>query len=160
MMRARLAWLAAAVVLVSLPLLAACAGSSPIGECRVERVLDGDTIAVSCLPENVRLLLIDTPEVAHGGSRAECYGPEASAYLRSRLPPGTVVRLQAGVVDRDRYGRYLRYAWLGDELVNETLVAKGYARRYVAAEDRTYLVEIARAEDAARRAHLGLWGAC
>lgn len=128
--------------------------------CIVQRVADGDTITVSgCMESRVRLLLVDAPEVGHGGE-AECYGVEAQSYLRSRLPVGAVVRMERGVLDRDRYDRALRYVWLGDELLNETLVREGYAVRYRDAEDTTYRPLIAAAEDEARETRRGLWSAC
>ena len=112
----------------------------------------------------MRLLLVDTPEVAQPRASpptpAECFGPEAKAYVERRLPEGTRVRLESGVRDIDQFGRYLRYIWLGDELLNETLVREGYAVRYRAAEDRTYEQRIAAAEAEAERARRGLWGAC
>jgi micrococcal nuclease len=135
--------------------------------CTVEHVSDGDTIRVSGCPESsVRLLLVDAPEVAHPArgtqpaADAECFGPEAAAYLASRLAPGTAVRLERGVLDADQFGRALRYAWIGDELINETLIREGYAVRYRAAEDRTHLARIMAAEDAAKSARRGLWAGC
>jgi micrococcal nuclease len=156
-----------AALLLSVLALAACEpgavdlpATTDAAGCRIERVYDGDTITVSCLDANVRLLLIDAPEVESGTSPAGCYGVEARDYLRSRLTRGTPVTLEAGVVDRDRYGRYLRYVWLGDELVNETLVRDGFAVRYTAAEDTRHRDRIAAAERAARASGLGLWSAC
>lgn len=156
------------VALLALALAAAgCEDGATAGEdgCAVTSVVDGDTIHVDCLERSVRLLLIDTPEIAHEGGSGdeglgECYGNEATAYVASRLPKGARVRLQAGVRDRDQYGRYLRYVWLGDELLNETLVREGYALRYRDAEDTTYRRRIEAAEDEARAARRGLWGAC
>jgi endonuclease YncB( thermonuclease family) len=154
----------AAATLVALS--AACidrAGPLGAGECRVERVVDGDTLHVRDCPEadaSIRLLLVDTPEVARGAENGECYGEEASEYMEERLRPGTVVRLEGGVRDRDFFDRYLRYLWLGDELLNETLVREGYGRRYRDAEDRTHEARIVAAEDEARAAGRGLWGAC
>jgi len=129
-------------------------------ECRVERVSDGDTIRVSCLDESVRLLLVDAPEIAHDGNPPDCFGDEAAGYLRERLPLGTIVELERGVLDRDRFGRYLRYIWLGGELINESLVAEGYAVRYRDAEDTTYRDRVTAAEARARERGLGLWSAC
>jgi len=68
--------------------------------------------------------------------------------------------MERGVLDRDRYDRALRYVWLGDELLNETLVREGYAARYRDAEDTTYRPLIAAAEDEARETRRGLWSAC
>ncbi|MGD9935230.1 MAG: thermonuclease family protein [Dehalococcoidia bacterium] len=145
--------------------VAGCREASPVYPaetgCIVQRVADGDTITVSgCMESRVRLLLVDAPEVAGGGSEAECYGEEAQAYLRSRLPVGSTVRMERGVLDRDRYDRALRYVWLGNELLNETLVQQGFAVRYRDAEDTTFRDRIAAAEAEARAAGRGLWNAC
>jgi micrococcal nuclease len=145
---------------------AACEPQAPVFEtaggdkCRVQHVSDGDSIRVSCLDQAVRLLLVDAPEVARDGNPAECFGEESAAFLRTRLPEGTVVVLERGVVDRDQFGRYLRYAWAGTELINETLVREGFATRFRDAEDTTYRDRIAAAEAAARAERLGLWSAC
>jgi micrococcal nuclease len=152
-------------LLAASALLAACDETAPQptsadGDCRVERVTDGDTIRVTCLDESIRFLLVAAPEVANNGEPAECYGDEARDYLRERLPEGTVVTLEAGVEDTDQYGRFLRYVFLGEELINETLVRQGYAVRYRDAEDTTYRDEIAQAEDDAREEGIGLWAAC
>ena len=143
-------------------LAAACDDGTSAGapDCRVESVVDGDTVYVDCLEERVRLLLIDTPEMAGNGAQGECYGAEAAAYVDERLPRGTAVRLESGRRDNDQYGRPLRYVFIGDELLNETLVREGYARRYRDAEDRTYEDRIIAAEEAARREGRGLWSAC
>lgn len=160
----------AAFVLLPL-LLCACRGDPitlppPRAGCVVEHVSDGDTIRVSGCPETVvRLLLVDAPEIGHGnvaagGNAAECFGEESAAYVRGRLPAGTVVTLQAGVRDTDQFGRALRYVFLGEELLNETIVREGFATRFRGAEDRTFEARVARAEDEARSARRGLWAAC
>lgn len=129
--------------------------------CIVKHVTDGDTIAVTgCMDARIRLLLVDAPEVDSGSTPGECFGEESRAYLQSRLPPGTEVWLERGVLDRDRFDRPLRYVWLGDELINESLVAGGYAVRYRDAEDDTYRDRVAAAETRAKEAGLGLWSAC
>src|SRR3972149_871567 len=68
-----------------------------------------------------RLTGIDPPGVDGG---AECYGAEASAYVKSLLA-GRGVMLEKDVSNTDMYGRLLRYLWAdldpnrpGLELVN------------------------------------------
>ena len=119
-----------------------------------ERIADGRQLASG------RLLLVAAPEIAHDGEPAECFGDEAHDYLRGRLPEGTPVRLQAGVEDTDGFGRPLRYAFLGDELLNETIVREGYAERYRDSPDTTYRAQIIAAEQDARANNRGLWSAC
>jgi micrococcal nuclease len=135
---------------------------------RVERVVDGDTVVarVDGTRTRVRLLGIDTPETVKEGAPVECYGPEASARTKALLPEGVRVTLQtdrnAGV--RDDFGRVLAYVTPeGAPLsVNESLLRDGYARLYVYDRARpfTRVSAFRRAQDAARRADLGLWSAC
>jgi micrococcal nuclease len=128
--------------------------------CYVESVVDADTIHADCFEESVRLLLVDAPEIARDGQPGECFGAEAAGYLRTRLPEGTRVRFEAGILDTDRFGRHLRYIWLGHELLNDTLVREGWATRYRAAEDTTHQARIIEAENEARVNARGLWSAC
>ena len=65
-------------------------------EAIVLRVVDGDTIVVDLgdgEKTKVRLIGVDTPETVHPRKPVECYGPEASAFLKQLLPPGSTVFL-------------------------------------------------------------------
>jgi micrococcal nuclease len=153
----------AALIAVAMGLaLTACEpqASPPVGGlCYVTRVVDGDTAWFDCLDQRVRFIGVDAPEVGTSGGRAECFGDEATAYVEQRLS-GVGVRLEAGVRDRDQYGRPLRYLWLGTELLNETLVREGFARVYRASDDRRYHDRLLAAEAEARAEGRGLWSAC
>ncbi len=93
---------------------------------RVQRVVDGDTVRLAGLG-SVRLIGVNTPEVY---GHVQCFGPEASAFAKSVLPPGTRVRYQVGREARDRYGRLLAYVWLEDgRLFNGILVERGGTSR-------------------------------
>ena len=133
------------------------------GPATILRVIDGDTLDVR-VPggevKRVRLVHVDAPE---DGARRECYGPEATAFVRELLPPRTLVRLERDYTDRGPHGRLLRYVRLPDgELLSVRLAAAGMAeyRLYRPATDTRHadLVEAAEAE--ARSAGAGLWGAC
>jgi micrococcal nuclease len=128
----------------------------------VVRVTDGDTIVVAIggREENVRLLGIDTPEVHTDDGAPECFGPDASAFTASLLPAGTTVRLERDVVGRDDYGRLLAYVYAGDVLVNEVIVARGYATPLSIEPNTTFARRFADAARAAEAADLGLWSAC
>src|SRR4051794_35148646 len=78
----------------------------PVGEARVVRVIDGDTVVVrlSSGEEHVRLIGIAPPETHNPGTPVECFGPEASARMTALLPAGTAVRLERDEEARDRYG--------------------------------------------------------
>lgn len=124
-------------------------------EAVVERVVDGDTF-VLVGGERVRLIGVDTPESVKSGSPVECFGPAASTFLKE-LIAGKTVRLVRDVSDRDRYGRLLRYAYLGDTFINETLVRSGYATVATFPPDVRELEKFRVAEREARTAQVGLW---
>lgn len=126
------------------------------GGVQVTRVVDGDTVEVllNGVEEKVRMIGVDTPEV-YGG--AEPYGPEASAFTKSRLS-GQMVNLEFDAEERDRYGRLLAYVWIGDEMFNETLVREGYAQVMTIPPNVRYADRFVALQREAREAGRGLWG--
>ena len=81
----------------------------------ITKVYDGDTITLST-GERVRLLQIDSPEL----SPAECYGDEARSALVGLLnAPGQLTLQSDPKLDKvDRYGRLLRYVYIGKTNIN------------------------------------------
>jgi len=128
---------------------------------QVTRVVDGDTIHVELQGRDVtiRLIGIDTPETVAPDQPVECFGHQASAYVTSRLQ-GRQVDLEFDVERTDRFGRTLAYVWIGDELVNETLVREGYAAVTTFPPDVRYVDRFTAAQREARAEGAGLWGAC
>lgn len=130
----------------------------------VTAIVDGDTIDITIggRSERVRLLAIDTPEIAHRDEPGECFGDVAADHLATLLPVGAIVRLERDIVGRDDYGRLLAYVYrTGDELfVNVAMVAAGLATPLVIAPNVAHRDDVV---DAARRAEagdVGLWAAC
>ena len=120
--------------------------------CVVGRIADGDTF--SCRDgRRVRLIGIDTPELAQGES-----GRQARAALGRLAPPGTSVRLERDIASHDRYGRELAHVWNGARLVNEALVLEGWAMLYTVPPNVKYAERLERAQKQARAARVGLWG--
>lgn len=130
----------------------------------VEFVVDGDTIdvAIGGRTARVRLIGIDTPELHVEDGPPECFATEAAEYTRQLLPVGTEVRLERDVVGTDDYGRVLAYVYRRDHrwLVNERIVASGYAQPLSIAPNDAYAADFAAAAVAARGGGLGLWAAC
>lgn len=129
----------------------------------VANFVDGDTIAVNMggHVETVRFIGVDTPETHRPNTPVQCYGPQAAAYTKS-LIGASRVRLQSDPLDtnRDRYGRLLRYVYLPDgTLVESKLINGGYGFAYTQFpfEKKQQFIE---AEQTAKEAHTGLWGAC
>jgi len=123
---------------------------------KVIRVIDGDTIKIEG-DKVVRYIGIDTPETVHPSKPVQCYGKEAS-NKNKKLVEGKEVKLEKDVSETDKYGRLLRYIWLGDTLVNEYLVREGYAQSSSYPPDVKYQNRFIEAQRQAREEKKGLWG--
>lgn len=124
----------------------------------ITKVYDGDTITLST-GEKVRFLQIDTPEL----SPAECYGEEARSALVSLLnSPGQLSLKNDPKLDKvDRYGRLLRYVFIGKTNINLKLVEIGAAAPYFYKGDKgQYSAQILKAAQTAKAKSLGLWKSC
>jgi endonuclease YncB( thermonuclease family) len=90
----------------------------------VTRVIDGDTIEVrndaTQVTYRVRYVGMNTPE-----SNEPCFAEARSA--NANMVEGRQVRLVRDTSNTDRYGRLLRYVYVGDIFVNEVLVRDGWA---------------------------------
>jgi micrococcal nuclease len=126
-------------------------------EATIDYVHDGDTLFLTD-GRKVRLLGINTPEI---GANLECYGDEATALLRSLLPKGTHVWVNADIEPRDQYGRSLLFVYKDDATnINLELLKQGAAEVEMYAPNLLLQQSIDGAERAARAAGVGLWGAC
>ncbi|MBI2542739.1 MAG: thermonuclease family protein [Candidatus Aenigmarchaeota archaeon] len=114
----------------------------------VTQVFDGDTIEIET-GEKVRLLGINTPE------KSEAHYQEAKDRL-SELVGGRQVKLERTNEDKDKYGRLLRYVFVGDDNINVIMLDEGYATLYVFTPDK-YYSELKNAEMEARESVRGLW---
>ena len=124
----------------------------------VAKIVDGDTITMSN-GEKVRLLQIDAPELAF----KECYGDEARVALVKLLDQSGKVTLTVDPnLDKiDRYGRSLRYVFIGKTNLNLKLVEIGAAAPYFyRSEKGVYAAQILKAAQNAQKLGLGLWSAC
>ncbi|MDD3719518.1 MAG: thermonuclease family protein [Actinomycetota bacterium] len=119
----------------------------------VTRVVDGDTIEVTFPDgkvEKVRYIGINTPEAG------QPYYSE-STVANSSLVAGKQVRMEKDVSEIDKYGRLLRYVYVGDLMVNAELVARGYANTATYPPDVKYSEHFLALEAQARNNNLGLW---
>jgi endonuclease YncB( thermonuclease family) len=85
-------------------------------------------------------------------------GPEATE-ANKRLVESKTVLLEKDVSETDRYGRLLRYVYMGDIFVNEELVKQGYAQASMYPPDVKYADLFIAAQREARAAERGLWSA-
>ena len=158
-----LAGLAALLVVAGVALIQSRRAASVLAG-RVTYVIDGDTVVVrlgSDEPVHVRVIGINTPEIAHYGKPGECFGIRASRLTR-RLALGRQVILRPGRERHDRYGRLLAYVRVlgGPGDLERTLLARGAARTLAIPPNVDRAAAYAELEAAARRAGRGLWGAC
>ncbi len=116
-------------------------------QAQVVRVIDGDTIEVSIEGkiDRVRYIGMDTPETG------EWMAPEATAK-NEELVGGKVVGLEKDVSETDRYGRLLRYVWVGDRMVNAELLWLGCAQVSTYPPDVKYVDCFLRLQREAREA--------
>jgi micrococcal nuclease len=125
----------------------------------VLRVVDGDTFVARLQngkEERVRMILVDTPETKHPRLGVQPFGPEASAFTKSKLT-GRTVTLEFDVQERDKYGRLLAYVWLDHQNFNKLLIEKGLARVAVFPPNTKYVDEFRAAQAVAQKEKKGIW---
>lgn len=127
---------------------------------KVTNVVDGDTIDIST-GERVRYVGMDTPETKHPIKGVECFGKEASEKNKE-LVDGKEIKLLKDISDKDRYGRLLRYIYVGDLFINDYLTRYGFAHVATFPPDVKFSQQFLEAEREARDNSRGFWapGVC
>jgi len=135
--------------------------ASGLKRATVTGIVDGDTIEATIDKRRVRIRLlgVDAPESVHPSRPVECFGREASRFLKDLLSKQTVLlESDASQGDRDRYNRLLRFVWLPDgRLANYEIIAQGYGFEYTFNQPYRYQDQFKAAQRAAREAQVGLW---
>ncbi len=149
--------------LLALPLvffIFAPAACEPVvaADARVSRVIDGDTIEVALAGATykVRYIGVDTPETNDSRPEVRALAKAATEANRT-LVEGKVVRLEKDISETDRYGRLLRYVYVGDTFVNAELVRLGYAQAATYPPDVRYESLFVELQRQAKAAGAGLW---
>jgi len=131
-----------------------------IQEKTVVEVIDGDTIDVFLegQVQRVRLIGVNTPETVDRRRGVQCYGPEASKFLKELLT-GKIVNLEEDPTQnsKDNYGRLLRYVYLNEENINQKLIKEGYGFEYTYKKPYKYQSEFRESQRQARDNYKGLW---
>lgn len=137
--------------------LGGCSGGTQLGTtAKVARVVSGQTLEVAAidgqgLTERVRLIGIDAPDLEQSP-----WGNAAQKRLEELIGQKNVV-LEADVEVRDRFQRRLSYVWRDGVLLNERLVAEGYALAVPRSPNTKYDRKLQHAQDKARILGVGLW---
>lgn len=151
----------ACVLLIGSVVLHGCAAEPTGTAARVAAIIDGDTLDITIGGRTVttRLIGIDTPETKKPGTPVECFGPEATEFLRRLAPPGTEVLVHRDVEGRDHFDRLLAYVFrFADGLfVNREIIRRGFARALSIPPNTTYAREFEALAARARQERLGFW---
>jgi len=119
-------------------------------------VYDGDTIKLEN-GEKVRLLGIDTPEVASHYHKAIAGGKAAQKWLRQKLKGGHIY-LEYDQQQRDKYGRLLAHIFLENgKHINVELVKRGLAIVNLFPPNLRYSHMLLTAQQQAQQQQLGMW---
>jgi micrococcal nuclease len=126
--------------------------SNPTGgeTATVTRVIDGDTIEVDIggVGYRVRYVGVNTPE------RDEvCYQDATNA--NAAMVQGQTIRMMRDQSNTDRYGRLLRYIYVGDRFVNAELVSGGWAEAVEYRPDTLHTAAFRALEVTARSQNVG-----
>lgn len=138
--------------------VATATATTALEEASVKRTIDGDTIELTD-GRRVRYIGIDTPELVHPKKPVECFAKEAKEANR-QLVEGKAVRLEKDISETDKYGRFLRYVYVGDTFINDYLVRQGFAHVSTYPPDVAYHEQFLQGEREAREKNRGLWKAC
>lgn len=137
------------------------------GSYAVRWVSDGDTFSIKDANgkqlASVRVIGLNAPEVAHGTSKAECYGPQASAQLKKLLTGKTVKLVDDPRAPMfDRFGRRLAYVEVGGQDVAALMIRDGFAVEFhlPSAGPSVRTPGYLKAQAEAQRSKRGLWGSC
>ena len=131
-----------------------------VEEGTVIRVVDGDTIEVyeNKKIEKIRLIGVNTPETVDPRKDVQCYGTEASLFLKKELE-GNQVALESdnSQTEKDTYGRLLRYVYLKGTNINKKIIEEGYGFEYTYKTPYKFQKEFKEAEENAKKDEKGLW---
>lgn len=128
----------------------------PQGYQRVAKVTDGDTVVLED-GRRVRLLGIDTPEIAHRGQPGEALGEKARRFLKAKVA-GKEVRLSFDAEHHDHYDRLLAHLFLRDGTnVNALMLEQGLAHALFKWPNMKLARDYYAREKIARKQGKGIW---
>lgn len=129
----------------------------------VKEVIDGDTVILKT-GEAVRLVGIQAPKLSLGRPHIKDWPlADKSKQELANLTLGKDITIYTGQPEKDRHGRWLGYAVVDGQWVQEKMLAQGMARYYAYRGQKTihqnhaYDAQLQQAEAAARQSKTGIW---
>jgi len=124
------------------------------------KTIDGDTIKIKYegKEQNVRYLLIDTPETNHERLGKQPFGQQAKDRNTELMNSGKL-EIEFDIGERvDKYGRLLAYIYIDGVSIQEKLLEEGLARvGYVYPPNTRHLDAFEKAQERAKKAGIGIW---
>lgn len=122
----------------------------------VKAVFDGDTVQLKD-GRKIRLVGINTPEVAHRNAPAQEGGEAAKKWLTEKLQ-GKKIRLEFAEQKQDKYKRYLAHIFTEEGLhINLELVRLGFASVNIFPPNIAHVDDLLTASNLAEKENLGIW---
>ena len=125
------------------------------------KCVDGDTFRVMINGEEhlIRMLAIDTPELAKNGNAAEYYAEDASNYTCNKLENAKKIELEYDPKSDkvDKYDRVLAWVYVDGKLLQEDLVKNGYAKVSYLYDDYKYTSTLQELQELASAKEKGIW---
>lgn len=128
---------------------------------KFSKCVDGDTIKV-LLDEKeytIRMLAVDTPESVHPQKSVEYYGKEASDYTCNKVKNAKKIQIEYDEDSdkMDKYDRLLVWVFTDGELLQNDLVANGYAKVAYLYGDYKYTHTLEESQQLASAKNIGIW---
>lgn len=135
-----------------------CAPDRIDTQVRVSQVIDGDTVLLSD-GQHLRLIGVDTPELAHHGAPAQALAIEARDRLRQLLAQHqNILNLRYDNERHDHYGRLLAHAFLvGGSSIEAWLQEQGLGTVLVVPPNDWNTACYQNTEQQARQQRRGIW---
>lgn len=125
---------------------------------QLDKCIDGDTawFVYQGKREKFRFLAIDTPESTN---KIEEYGKEASIYTCDTLTNAKKLEIEfdSKSDEKDKYGRYLAWIFVDNELLQKKLIENGYAEIKYIYGDYLYLEELKKVEENTKEKKIGIF---
>ncbi len=123
----------------------------------IKHIHDGDTLTLRD-GRKVRLIGINTPELARNDKPAERYSAAAKNTLKSLFKNEKSISLVYGKDNKDSYGRTLAHAFLANgQNVQATLLKQGFANTITLPPNTRFSACYAEMENNARCNNRGIW---